>query len=339
MFYKTIIQGRFDFGTLKSYEKVYKMFQYRIDTYYRTDIIFKLEDIFKPESLSMELERFVGTVTEKSYKNTADLLTYCAQFAINGTVRAWLLDNGEILQYHFIEPESDKAAVQSFIKGRSLIRVEGMQNEAIAELSKAIEKYDRHAQAYERRAKISFLLKNFHDAMRDYNKSLNIDPTIPTAYYGRARIHMLNENWQDAVNDFNLAIKRSVALEPVHWKSRRLKGECHLYLNQYPEAEFELKLFTQRNFKVDDPINGWKRRGYYHYGLVLMELKKYLEAMVAFDTAYGRPDLNDGVEISELLKLRGLAKKRAGKTGFLIDIKEAIRMGNASASKLLKELA
>ena len=64
MFFKTIIQGRLDFGTQNSYDKVAKMFQYRIDTYYKNEIIFKSEDIFKPEQLSLEIPRFVGNVSE-----------------------------------------------------------------------------------------------------------------------------------------------------------------------------------------------------------------------------------------------------------------------------------
>ena len=45
MYLKTIIQGRLEFGTEKSYEKVTKMFLQRIENYYKTDVIFKYEDI------------------------------------------------------------------------------------------------------------------------------------------------------------------------------------------------------------------------------------------------------------------------------------------------------
>ena len=93
----------------------------------------------------------------------------------------------------------------------------------MAALSKAIEKYDRHAQAYERRAKVCFRMKNYHDAARDYTKAINIDPTIPTAYFGRARVHMLNKDWELAIEDFNNTLKKSIALQPIYWKSRKLK--------------------------------------------------------------------------------------------------------------------
>jgi hypothetical protein len=338
MFHKTIIQGRLDFGTQNSYDKVAKMFQYRIDTYYKNEIIYKSEDIFFEEQLSLEVPRFVGNVTDKSFKNTTDLLAYCAQFAVSGTIRAWLLDNGEILQFELIEPSSDKAAVQSYIKGRSLIRESGKQDEAIAELSKAIEKHDRHAGAYERRAKTCFLLRNYSDALRDYNKCLGIDPTIASAYYGRARVLTLQDKWEEAIQDFDHAIKKSVALETTHWKARRLKAEAHMHLHDYAGALYELKLFVNRKFKKSDPNLAWRRWALFHYGSCCVETENYMDAIGALDEACTLPDLNDGVEMSELLRIRGIAKTKAGKSGGLKDLKESVKMGNKKSSIALKDL-
>jgi tetratricopeptide (TPR) repeat protein len=314
------------------------MYQYRIDTYYKNEIIFKSEEVFQPEQMSLELPRFVGNVTEKAFKNTTDLLIYCAQFAVSGTIRAWLLDNGEILQFELIEPHSDKAAVQSFIKGRSLIREEGKQEEAIEELSKAIEKHDRHAQAYERRAKTCFLLKNYNDALRDYNKCIGIDPTIASAYYGRARVYSILEKWKEAIENFDEAIKKSVALETVHWKSRRLKGAAHMQLGEYLKAHFELKLFINRKFKKNDPNLGWRRWALYNYGICCFETELYLDAVAAFDEVLNLPELHDGVDKSELLRLRGMSKSKAGKSGGIKDLKESVKLGNKKSSIFLKEM-
>ena len=60
MYFKTIIQGRLEFGTQKSYEKVTKMFLQRLETYYKTDVFFKYEEIFKDDDLSLEIPRYVG---------------------------------------------------------------------------------------------------------------------------------------------------------------------------------------------------------------------------------------------------------------------------------------
>jgi len=327
-----------EFGTEKSYEKVTKMFLQRVETYYKTDVIFKFEDIFQPDSLCLEVPRFVGQVTDKAFRTTTGLLGYCAQFAIAGSVRAWLINEGEVLQFETLEPDSDKGAVQSFVRGRKLVKVRGKEKEAIAALSTAIEKYDRHAQAYERRAKVNFMMKNYHDALRDYNKCIGIDPSIPTAYYGKAKIHILREEWKDAIDNLEESIKKSIALQTLYWKSRRLKAQCHIELKEWQKAAFDLKLFSNRNFEKDNPNKLWVRWAYFYYGNVLMEMEDYPEALKAFDKAVSLPQVSDGLNETEILTNRGLAKQKAGKNGYVKDIKDAASKGNKRAKNLLKTL-
>jgi tetratricopeptide (TPR) repeat protein len=338
MYLKTIIQGRLEFGTEKSYEKVTKMFLQRIENYYKTDVIFKYEDIFKDETLCLEIPRFVAQVTDKAFRTTSGLLGYCAQFAIAGSVRAWLINEGEIVHFETLEPDSDKGAVQSFVRGRKLVKVKGKENEAIAALSTAIEKYDRHAQAYERRAKVNLLMRNYHDALRDYNKCIGIDPSIPTAFYGKAKIHMVRNEWEQAIENLEESIKKSIALQTLYWKSRRLKAECHIVLKEWQKAAFDLKLFTNRNFEKENPNRFWLRWSFYQYGLVLMELEEFAEALKAFDKALNMPEIADGLNEVEILTQRGIAKQKAGKSGYVKDIKDAASKGGKKAKNLLKSL-
>jgi tetratricopeptide (TPR) repeat protein len=338
MFFKTIIQGRLEFGTEKSYSKVVKMFQYRVENYHKNNVIFKEEELFSDDDLTLEIPRYVANVTEKAFKNTVSILKYCSQFAVTGSVRAWMIDNGNIMHFSTIEPESDKGVVQSFLKGRKLVKEEGRQDEAISQLTKSIEKFNRNAMAYERRGKVNFILEKYHDALRDYNKSIAIDDTIPTSYYGKAKCMMLKEEWAEAIVNFDETIKKSIALQPVYWKSRRLKSQCHINLKEYEKAAFDLKLFTNRRFGKDNPNFGWRRWAYYNYGLVLMELELHKEALVALEKASELPEVNDGIEIASLLRLRGQAKKLAGKNGFVKDIKDAAEMGDKQALALLAEM-
>lgn len=337
MYFKTIIQGRLEFGTHKSYEKVTKMFIQRLETYYKTDVFFKFEDIFNEEDLSLEIPRYVAQVSEKAFRTTTNLLGYCTQFAIAGSIRCWLINEGEIINFVTLEPESDKGAVQSFVKGRKLVKVAGKENEAIEALSQAIEKYDRHAQAYERRAKVNFIMKNYHDSLRDYNKCIAIDPTIPTAYYGKAKIHMIKEEWQQAIENLDESIKKSIALQTLYWKSRKLKAECHIQLKEWQKAAFDLKLFTGRSFDKNDPNRFWIRWANYHYGLVLLELDENVEALKAFDKAIDAPAVVDGIKEADMLTYRGIAKQKAGKNGYK-DIKDAASKGGKKAKGLLKSM-
>jgi tetratricopeptide (TPR) repeat protein len=339
MFYKAIIQGRLEFGNDKSYQKVVKMYDYRTENYYKGVLVFTAEEVFNNEDLSLEIPRHVSQITEKNFKNTCSLLEYCAQFALAGSIRAWQIDEGKIMHYAIIEPDSDKVAVRSFLKGRKLVKQIGKEDEAIKALTKAIEKYDRHAQAYERRAKVNFLLKKYHDAKRDYTKCINIDSTIPTAYYGRAKVHILEKNYQEAIDDLEESTRYSIALQAVYWKAKRIKAECHIKLKQWEKAAFDLKFFSKRIFKTDDPNYPWGRWGYYYYGYVLLELKEYKEALAAFNIAL-ETDMGAGkIENRDILRLRGVAKKYAGKTGYLKDIREAAKLGDLQAKSLLKEFA
>jgi tetratricopeptide (TPR) repeat protein len=338
MYLKTIIQGRLEFGTQKSYEKVTKMFLQRLENYYKSDVFFKYEDIFKDDELSLEIPRHVSQVTDKAFRTTTGLLGYCAQFAIAGSIRAWLINEGDIVHFETLEPDSDKGAVQSFVRGRKLVKVKGKENEAIEALSQAIEKYDRHAQAYERRAKVNFMMKNYHDSLRDYNKCIGIDPTIPTAYYGKAKIHMIKEEWQEAIENLDESIKKSIALQTLYWKSRKLKAECHIQLKEWQKAAFDLKLFTNRVFESDNPNKFWVRWAFYQYGLVLLEMEDFPEALRAFDKASNLPDIADGVNEADLLTYRGIAKQKAGKNGYVKDIKDAASKGGKKAKNILKSL-
>lgn len=338
MLYKTIIQGRLEFGNQKSFDTVTRVLLQRIETYYKTDLIFKYEDIFNLEEFSMEIPRFVGQVTEKSYRNTSDLIKFCAQYAIAGSVRAWLINEGDIKKFDTIEPNGDKGAIIFFEKGRGLVKQKGKEKEAIDALSQAIEKYDRHAQAYERRAKVNFLMRNYHDALRDYNKCIGIDHTIPTAYYGIAKIHILREEWSEAIENLDTSIKRSIALQTLHWKSRRLKAMCHLALKEWEKAAFDLKLFAGRNFEEDNPNKPWHRWAHYQYALVLIELGKYDEAVKIADNIPSTSKLDDDITESDILTARGIAKLKAGKSGHIKDLKEAAKAGSIKAENILEEL-
>ncbi len=338
MFFKTIVQGRLEFGKERSFSKVLKMYQYRVENYHKNLVIFKEEELFDHDNYTLEIPRFVGNVSEKAYKNTINILTYCAQFALTGSIRGWMINEGEIMHFDTIEPDSDKKAVQSFLKGRDLVKKEGKEDEALEQLTKAIERYDRHAMAYERRGKVNFILKKYHDALRDYNKCINLDDSIPTAFYGKAKCLMLKEEWEEAIVNFDHTIKKSIALQTVYWKARRLKAKCHINLKQYDKAEFDLKLFTNRKFGKDNPNYGWKRWAYFYFGFVLMQKQNFSDALIAFEKASELPDVNDGISKAALLRLRGQAKKSAGKNGFVKDIKDAAQLGDKEAVALLSEM-
>ncbi len=339
MLFKTIIQGKIEFGSEKSFGKALKMYEYRAENYHKSETLFESEEIFFPDTFTMSVPRFVKQTYDKAYRNTVSLLKYCTQFGLAGEINAWLIDEGKILNFTHMEPDSEKIAVQNYIKGTDLISQKGKEEDAISLLTKAIEKYDRHAQAYQKRAKVNVILKRYHDAMRDYTKSINLDETNPYSYYGRAKVHLHNKDYEEAVADFDMCLKKSVALQPVYWKARRLKSKCHFTLKQFEKAAFDLKLFTNKKFADDNPNLGWQRSAHFEYGKTLLELEEFEKAFEMFDKAMTFEEGYDNIPQTDFLRNRGIARHKAGKNGHIKDLKEAADLGDKEAATLLKELS
>ena len=333
---KIILQGRFNFGNPRSYGKIKELFVYRTENFYRNDILLELEDVFKDEEMSLDLGRKVINAMEKSWRNTIDLLQYCSQFAVTGRVGGWLLDDGKLKKYVDIIPNSEKTVVRNYLKGLELIDQKGKEEEAITALSSAIEKYDKHAAAYEKRAYVELQLKKYTDAMRDFNKCINFDDSIPEAYYGRAKVHIYRKEFQEAINDLELVTKKAIALQPIYWQARRLKAKYHKQLKQLEKAEFDLRFLCNRNFQKENPNFEWKRHDFFTYSQLLFELSKEKEALAWLDKALETPEGKGKAKKSDILFYQGIIRKESGKKGYLKSIKESAALGHKKAKKYLE---
>ncbi len=341
MLQKTIIQGRLDFGKQRAYDKALKMYRHRLENYYKSDILFKEEEeLFNSEDLSLVVERNVAQTTHKYWKNTIDVLTYLAQFAVAGKICAWMLEEGNILDYHLIEPDSDKMVVRHFQKGRQLVDKSGKEEDALIALDKAIKKYNKHSQAYERRGHLNYHLKNTEEALHDFSKSINLDYTNADAYFGRAHVYLRQKAFEKAVEDFESTAKYAIALQPIYWKARLNLAECYMKLDQYEKAEFNLNLFTQRDFSRESSNYQKRSHAFEKLGETLIALDKYDEAAKAFEQSINEAheDTPDK-KIAECLRLRGWAKYKAGRKGYLADWKKAVKMGDKKAESWLLEYA
>jgi tetratricopeptide (TPR) repeat protein len=250
---KLIFQGRLEFGGQRSFEKMQQHWHARIENYFKSDIILKPEEVLFEEESAMNIPRYVVMSTEKQWRNTVALLKELAQFAVAGQVRAWWVSNGLALDEYSIEPLSEKGAVVEYIRGCSLVGQAGMETEASAALSRAIEKFEKHALAYERRGYVNYKLGNYNDALYDFSKSINICTANAEPFYGRGKVKMLKNEWDSAVLDFDQAINLALAVQPIHWLARLRKGDCLYHNKRYAEAIPELKFYLQRKFGEKDP--------------------------------------------------------------------------------------
>lgn len=340
MLQKVIIQGNLHFGTERSYEKAVRMYEHRLEAYYKSELVTKdQEELFNDEELTLEVPRLVTQTSDKYWKNTVDILSYLAQFAVAGKICAWMLEDGKILDYHLIEPDSDKTVVRNYHKGKKLVNEEGKAEDAFKALNRVLKKYDKHSQAYERRGHLNYLLGNTDEALHDFSKAIHIDRENADAYYGRGRVYVQQSNYEKAIEDFENCAKNALALQPVYWMARRLLSECYMQTGNLVKAEFNLKLFTKRPFEREDPNHRWKQWAFFKYGKVLLELEKFDEAGKAFDKALAIEEGHQSISKPERLTFRGIAKLKSGSKGYLSDWKEAASLGYDKAETLLKEHA
>lgn len=339
MIYKTIVSGVLEFGSSKSYDKVVKMYQHRVENYYKNDLFLNFDDLFIEDNFTLEIPRKVTESSLKNWKNTVNLLEYLAQFALAGKVTLFMVENGTIINEQNIEPICDKVAVQAFLKGRNLEKEKGKEKEALTAFDKAIAKYERHAYAYEKRGYIKLKLKDYEGAMTDFNKSININPNIPEPFVGQGKLYTLLKEHKAAVFSFESATRNSIPLQPIYWQAKRMKAECHLKLKEHPEAIKELKAFCNRRFKPDNPNYKHLDWAWFNYGKALLEIGENETALDIFNKSMERNE-SSKVEIKpDVLLYRGIARQKIGKTGFVKDWTEAAEKGSKKASKLLESVS
>jgi len=338
--FKTIIEGRLEFGNQRTFEQVFKMFEHRLENYYKNDIFVDPDLIFDEDELVLNIPREVVQSTDKSWKNTISLLEYIAQFAVAGKVHAWVVQEGVIKNKAKIEPSGDKAAVIEFKKGFAMMKAEGKEKETIEAMDKAIKKFEKHAQAYEIRGFMNIRLKNYSDALRDFTKSIKLNDNSPWPYYGKAKVKMMKEEYESAIQELEFGVKKCIPLQSIHWRIRRMKATCFLKLKDYKGALLDLKLFVNRKFAEGDNINqSWKKDMCYHYGLALSQVGEYKEAIAAFDKAleeYG--DQTATISDAEIYLQKGLAAKTGGVTGYKKAFVKAKDLG-VDASRLSAAMA
>ncbi len=338
--YKTILSGCLEFGNQRSYEQVLKLYLHRTENYYRNDILLKAEEVFQEDSFILTIPRYITECSEKSWKNMLNMLEYVAGYAIAGDLKAWVIQDGKIVEQRIIEPDGDKSATQAFLQGRLLVKESGMEEEAMNSLNRAIEKFERNALAYERRGYVNYRLRNYEDAMYDFSKSIDINPNMPDAYWGRANTKVKKNDIAGALADLEMAIARSIPHQSVYWSARRLKGELHLQLSDFQKAIFELKLVTNRHFTQDDPNYKWQKNVLFNYGKALYEIGQYGDAVKIYNSMINfEAQREEAPSKAEQFFSRGLARQKAGESGFVNDLKEAAGLGSKKAAAMLEGIA
>ena len=98
-------------------------------------------------------------------------------------------------------------------------------------------------------------------------------------------------------------------------------------MDDYEGALNDLKFYSARRFRTDEPLHQWQRYSNFHYGIGLLKKGEAEKAIEAFNKALNIEAGADKLPAGEIILYRGDARKAAGKTGFLKDWQEALSLG------------
>lgn len=244
---RVIIAGHLEFGSDRVYEQVVKQYVHRSENYYKNDILLKSEDIFREEDRTIDIPRKVVESTDRQWLNTLNLLERISTFSIAGDLNLWRLQGGNLVDHQKLEPRGDRTTTQLYLKGRELLDQEENAEAARDALTKAIDNFNRHSIAYERRGYTNYLLGNYPDALYDYNKSIDISPSRPAPYYGRGVVQLKKNNKPEAAAaDFDKVTKLAIPHQDIYWLARAMRGDALILLDRHTEAQREYRFFLGR---------------------------------------------------------------------------------------------
>lgn len=310
---RIIISGQLEFGSDRVYEQTVEQYIHRTENFYKNVVLLKSEEIFNEESRTIDIPRKVLEATNREWLNTLKLLERIATFSIAGNLNLWRLQEGKLLEHHVLEPQTDRTTTQLFEEGRNLMDRQETLGEAKEALSKAIENYDRHAMAYERRGFTNYQLANYQDALYDYNKSINISPSRPEPYYGRGVLYFKRlANPTAAIADFTTVTELAIPHQDIYWLARALMGDALLSLGKKAEAQREFRMFINRKQDEIASLKRLDRRVAVSLATLFEAENKRKEAHTLYEKALASPEDPKAPSDEEIQQLR---KKNLGKLG------------------------
>ena len=282
--FKIIISGQLQFQSKRVFDQVVEQYNHRMEHYYKNDILLKAEDIFNEELLNLDISRTVLTGTERHWLNTHNLLERVVTFSIAGNITMWRLSLGTVVDHLVLEPKSDRTTVQLFNRGRELMAQDDNEQEALKMMTKVVNRFERHAQAYERRGFVNISLGNIEDALYDYTKSLKINPGLPEAHYGRGLVFSRKQEYEKAAADFEAVTKNSIPHQALYWMAQVALADALMELGRPADALRLYNMFTKRKQRLSS-LDRYERRVAHRLGNLMVRAGRHNDAVSAFERA------------------------------------------------------
>ena len=154
---------------------------------------------------------------------------------------------------------TQKIGVKLYEKGLTQLQA-GDFDKAVKSFNKSIQKNDKFADAYFKRAISYTYLKKYEEAINDYSTVIELSPNDEVSFFNRSRIFTATEDYEKALSDVNSAINIDKEFIEVYYqkaqimlKMRNLDGAISTYTNlieilpNNPMAYYNRGLLKYRN--------------------------------------------------------------------------------------------
>jgi tetratricopeptide (TPR) repeat protein len=227
----------------------------------------------------------------------------------------------KVSQEKYAKAVNELNAMDWFKKGYVLRYIDKNNQEAMKAFDKAIEIDPTYAKAYALRAAIYSEWRQYLKALRDSEQAIKLDPNLAWGFNCRGVAHTGLMNYQEAIQDFNKALE----LEPKYVWPYCNRSWTHFMLKNYHKAleDANKAIELAPEFSV----------AYFRRGMALASLNKFQDAIKDFDKAI---ELDPTFSWSFLH--RGYVFLKLDKTEqALEDLKRAANLGNNDAQSYLKK--
>ena len=159
---------------------------------------------------------------------------------------------------------------------------EGKTKEAIEYINKAIEKNISNAEAFNLRGVAYYELKEYPNALLDFNQSIKLQPDSYRPYFNRALLRTSENKTDSALVDYNTAAKLAPDTSDVFLN----RGQLLVQMDKLPEAITDFEKATR--------LNENNKQAWYNLGNTYYRQKDFKKATLAFrqtiklDGQYGK---------------------------------------------------
>ncbi|MEI0566034.1 tetratricopeptide repeat protein [Brachyspira pulli] len=181
-------------------------------------------------------------------------------------------NNLDIYNNSLINKDYTKDPMYYFSKAHNLYN-KSKYEEAIKNYNKSIDLDPNNSYAYNNRGLAKNNLEQYFNALKDYDKAIELDPNNSVIYYNRgvAKTHLWQ--YEEAIEDYNKAIELDHNNSTAYYN----RGLVKSYLGQYKEA------IEDYNKTIElDPNNS---HAYNNRGNAKDDLGRYKEAIKDYDKA------------------------------------------------------